>query len=308
MHAMAAHARPAVPRTPARPGWLRGWAVALCLAGLLGGCISTKFIYNQLDWLIVWYLDDFFTLNDEQEAELRRMVTRNLDWVRRAQLPAYAALLRAVEADAGAGRLDADTLELRYQAMLGLWDEFLRHVTPDAVAFLRGLDDQQVGDFIANVDEHNEELWEDFAGESPAERRERREKTAIRGLQRFTGRLSGEQKDLVRRYTDRMYDNSGEWLEGRRDWQQRFHDLVRERPPAAAFTARLQDLLLNPNAADSPAYRRQTEANRRLGFEMVAAVIGQLSERQARRFSQRMLGYAEDFERLASQPAANPPG
>ena len=33
----------------------------------LTACMGVKFTYNNLDWVIPWYLDDYLSLNDQQD-------------------------------------------------------------------------------------------------------------------------------------------------------------------------------------------------------------------------------------------------
>jgi hypothetical protein len=297
---------------PAMPGYRAGRArragilLTVMLSCLLAaGCISTRFIYNQLDWLIVWYLNDFFSLDAAQEDELRGIVSRNLDWVRTEQLPEYARLLRVIEAEIDDRSLSVDDIDQQFKEMIGLWDAFLRKVTPDAAIFLSALSDAQVADFLTNVEDNNQELWEDYAGESPEKRLERRQKTAIKGFQRFTGRLDARQRELVSGHVARMSDNSVEWLQGRRAWQISFQSLVQERPPPDELQERLLALMLDPNAVDRPEYRRKVEVNQRIVFQMTVDLMQTLNERQRERLSSELLGYATDFDKLAAQKPAS---
>jgi uncharacterized membrane protein YkvA (DUF1232 family) len=292
-------------RRPVGAKRLRPWVVLLLGLVVLAGCLSTRFIYNQIDWLTVWYLSDVFDLRGEQKDELRLIVARNLDWVRTEQLPEYARLLREVDAGAQDGSLSVAQLESHFGEMIAMWDRFLRRVIPDMAYFLGLLDDEQVASFVANSAEKNEELWEEYAGDSAEERLERREKSAIKNLQRFTGRLTDPQRALIRGHLARMYDNSAEWMAGRREWQKNFQALVLERPPQSEFEARLRGMMLDPNAVDSEDYRRQVDANRVILFEMFIDLVASLDAKQRQRLSERLLGFAEDFERLAADPKLN---
>jgi hypothetical protein len=285
------------PRRFARAG--SPWFVLL-LCILLTGCSATRLAYNQLDWLIVWYLNGFFTLNEAQETQLHESVTRNLEWHRTTQLPKYAVFCRELDQEM-AGTLSSEILQRRYERMTGLWDEFLLQALPDVSAFFLSLDQAQIDEFIENLEENNEELWEEFAGESADERLERREKQAIKGIQRAVGRLTGEQKELVRAYMANMHDVSVEWMEGRKAWQSDFHTLILNRLPEPAFTERLTKLMIDPNRQDSTNYRVKVAENRKTLFAMFTALAEQFSVKQRARLSTRLNNYAEDFEILALQ-------
>ena len=275
------------------------WLVLL-LCIILSGCSATRIVYNQLDWVIVWYLNGFFSLNEEQEEKLRESVARNIEWHRTTQLPKYAAFCRELDQEM-AGTLSPEILERRYEKMTELWDEFIMQTLPDVSAFFLSLDQEQIDEFIENLEENNEELWEEFAGESAEDRLERRQKQAIKGVKRAVGRLTDDQKELIRAYTANMHDVSVEWMEGRKAWQADFRALILERPPEPAFTERLTQFMIEPNHQDAPAYREKVDENRQTVFAMFTALSELFSDKQRARLSKRLNNYAEDFEALAFQ-------
>ena len=185
-----------------------------------------------------------------------------------------------------------------------LFDNFLRHVIPDAVAFLSTLSDAQVEYLLDKLEEENEELADEYSGTSPEQRQRRREKAIVKGMQRFTGKLNSDQKALVSNAVGSMYDNSEEWLEGRRLWQQAFRSLLLERPPKPEFEARLLAISIDPNYVDTPEYRAKVEANQRIVLGLMADLIVALDDAQRKRFQRRMNGFADDFDALAAQAGA----
>lgn len=277
----------------------KSWLVVL-LCILLSGCSATRFIYNQIDWGIVWYLNGFFSLDEEQEAELDAAVARNLDWHRTTQLPKYARFCRELDEEFK-GEITSEMLSRRYEEIIGFWDEFIRHTVPDVAAFFALLDQEQIDDFLENLDDDNDELWDEYAGETPEVRLQRRERAAIKSTRRVIGRLNDAQKALIREHMGKMRDVAGEWMEGRRVWQAEFVNLIRTRPPEPGFTERLTDLMLNPNQFDAPEYRRKVEYNKHVVLEMTVALLEQMDDEQRTRLSKRLWRYARDFEVLSAQ-------
>lgn len=280
-----------------RGRWRAG--VAVILATLLAGC-TARFVYNQLDWLTVWYLNGFFSLDKAQEEQLREIVDRNLEWHRTTQLPRYAALCRQLDAELGEG-LGADYFEARFDDMQLLWVDFMTQIAPDAAVFLRTLDAEQRAELRENFAESNRELADEYSGRSPEVRQRKRDRAVIKNLQRLTGRLNAEQKDLVRAHTARFHDLTEDWLVRRQRWQEVFLGLLDEAPQAREFEARLVTLLAMPDYLDEPDYRRRVEENKRISFEMLADLTASLSDKQLAEFRRRLGNYARDFEILAAQ-------
>ena len=111
------------------------------LALLLSGC-SVKFIYNQLDWVIPWYLDDYVTFNPAQELLLDQRLDQLLAWHRTDQLPQYANFLEQLAADSQNG-LDQLKINTAYQQVQLFANQLIDAASPALVELLSEIDEQQ---------------------------------------------------------------------------------------------------------------------------------------------------------------------
>jgi hypothetical protein len=291
---MAEQPKPAA----SHPAAWRGRLFAACfLVTTLAAC-TTGFVYNRLDWIVAWYVGDFVTLDERQKDELHAIVHRTLDWHRGTQLPRYVALLETLAAEASKP-ISGAQLEEHYQEVQGFADDFLRHVAPDAASLLATLNDRQITELAENLEEDNEELWDELAGDTPAERVKRRRKSAVRSLQRMVGRLDKSQRALVESRLSGMHDVAGQWLERRRHWQSRFLDVLRSHPGEATLEPVLLDLFLDPDQFDPPDYRRRADENRRLVTALIAELSGQLADSQRDHLRRKFAEYADDLRDIA---------
>ena len=84
---------------------------------LISGCSATQFIYNRVDIVIRWYLDDYVSLSRNQQAQFDERLDDLLSWHRQEELPSYVTLLddTLVILDEGvpveSARLMADRIE-----------------------------------------------------------------------------------------------------------------------------------------------------------------------------------------------------
>jgi hypothetical protein len=275
-------------------------ATVALLAILLGGCVA-GIVYNRLDWAAVWYVDGFVTLDESQKRQLRELVQQTLDWHRRTQLSRYRRLLNDLEREISRPLTPAD-VNRRFEQITGLMDDLAGHIVPEAAPLLLTLDADQLRELERNLAEHNEELWEEYAGSTPEVRRQRRTRTTLRALQRFTGRLNGAQRELVETQLASLQDVSEQWIERRVHWQERFMALLRGRPEQEQFVVALRKLVLDPNQFDSPEYRARVESNRDAVMRMLSDLSATFDERQRSRFARKLNGYALDIEALSASP------
>jgi hypothetical protein len=275
------------------------------LAGLLASGCVVRVVYNQLDWLALWYVEDYFELDPSQEKQAREMVNRTLRWHRQTQLPRYVDFTQTLLGAVGAPVQPAFIAE-RYAVAVGLYDDLIRQAVPDLAVLLQSMSDAQVEELFASLAERNEELAEDFSGFDAAERRAKQDKAIIKAFRRFTGRLSPAQEVLVRTRTSRFHDLSDDWLRRREAWQGEFRALLEARATEPAFEARLGALLLQPDQLDSPDYRQRAGDNRQAAFGLVAAVLDSLDDRQQDHLRGHLKTYADDFAALLRQQPPAP--
>lgn len=273
--------------------------VCALLAVVLGGCV-VRVVYNQLDWLSLWYVEGYFDLDSPQKTQARESIARTLSWHRSTQLPRYVTLSQSIHDQVGAPVSTAYIAD-RYADIVELWDDLLKQVAGDAGILLKSLSEPQVAELFERLAEENREFEKEYSGITVAERRAKQDKAIIKMFRRFTGRLSPAQEDLIRSRTAGMHDLSAEWLQRRAAWQAKFRSLIAQRKSDPQFVARLEDLLLNPNQFDTPGYREQVADNQQRAFALAAEVFSSLSAEQAGVVRKRLTGYMKDFDELVRE-------
>ena len=281
---------------PSGTGVMRRLMVFLMAAILTASC-TAGFVYQRLDLLVAWYVNSYVSLDDTQEAQLRSAVRTTLDWHQKSQLPRYVAWIEAV-ADDARQPLGAAQIRGRYDEALTLLDDFLAFVTPALGEVFRDLSPAQLAELRNSLAEENDELWEEYAGDTQLERRERRSKAAEKAFRRFIGRLAPAQRQLITTRVAGLHELSDQWMRHRRDWQQQFLGLLESPPAGAAFGVALRDLALRPNQFDDGGYRLRVDENREAVISLVAEVSASLSDAQHRHLQAKLGDYAVDLRRL----------
>jgi hypothetical protein len=280
------------------------WRACLLLALLalvLGGC-SSRFLYNKLDTLIVWRVQSFVTLTDEQEANLKADLQAHLDHVRINEMPRIANLLEQSVRDLESGSITAAMLNARYVEAMKFYDELMLGIVPPAERFLRSLSEEQIAEYFANFDELNDEMYDEYSGRTPEVREENRNRSALKTAKSFFGRLSDEQEALITGALENMEDASEEWIDYQRLWQQEFRDLIEERPASEEYRARLTDLFVYPRNLHSEEYRTRVDNNRVILNGMLEELFAGLTDRQRNRAVDKINGYVELLRELAEAP------
>lgn len=275
-------------------------AAAVLLSSLLLSSCSSNFFYDKLDTLIVWQVQDYVRLTDPQKRALKADLQVQLDFIRRNEMPRAARLFERSARDLEAGDVTAALLDARYYEALELYDGLLGGIVPLSERFLRSLSEEQVAELFANLDELNDEMYDEYSGSTVAEREKNRNKSAIKSIQGFTGRLSNKQRSLVTDALARMDDASEEWIDYQRLWQSKFRELVQSRPPAKEYRQALTELFVNPRNLHSEEYRQRVHNNRMILNGMLEELLAGLSDRQRKRAVRKLDGYADMLDELAA--------
>jgi hypothetical protein len=270
--------------------------VFLCL--LFTAC-STNFFYERIDWFVVWRVNGYVSLTDEQKASLKADVGQRLDEMRVDELPRASRLLRQAGKDVNSGYVTADMIDARYQEMLDEFDQFMLGIVPVAMKLLRSLDDEQVAELFAELEEVNAEMYDEYSGRTAETREKNRNKSAIKSTQKWTGRLSDEQKLLIKEALAKMDDASEQWIDYQRQWQSRFKALIETRPPEDEYRQELTQLFVYPRELHSSEYRARVEANRGILNDMLAELLTGLSDKQRQRMVGELDDYADDLIKLS---------
>jgi len=103
--------------------WFR-YVLIVALALALTGC-GVRTAYNNLDWLIMRWVNKQVSLDNEQELLFRTALDEQLRWHCASQLPDYVSFLNTVDQDLTAGRLDAERLKSHAETLAGFGRQLL---------------------------------------------------------------------------------------------------------------------------------------------------------------------------------------
>ncbi len=270
----------------------------VCLLALLATGCGIKTAYNNLDRLILWSSNDYVDFDKRQMAFLRAELDVLLYWHRRTQLPLYAEGLRTFERDVRKG-LDRESL-LVMESRVRSWGEALVGASmPLFGELLFSLSDAQITELQAGFEASNAEWLEPYEGLDAERRKAEWSKEFGDGFENFAGRLNRDQKAIIDRYRGRYRPDDAAWLGYRERWQAAVVALIRERKSYEQFELEFRELAFNRERWYGDDYRALFEHNESMYRDLSLELLGSLDAKQMSRFSDRLLGVAEDFEELA---------
>ena len=187
-------------------------ACVLCL----GACSGTTFVYNRLDTILPWYVDDYVELDATQERQLEEILRPFLHWHRQQELPRYVELLNQLDSSLDHEVTPTDLANI-YDEMQVAWLRLEQESLDGLLELGASLSDAQVQEFLAYMRERQDEYEEEYLTRSGSEYREEIYDNFADTLEDYLGRLTTEQKERLRGIGKWLKLN-GEAIYGSRPW------------------------------------------------------------------------------------------
>lgn len=263
---------------------------------LLSACSGTTFIYNRLDFLVPWYLDDYVELNRVQKSSLDDLLEPHLQWHRQEELPRYLVILVAIEQALENDIQIEDIAQFSVQ-FEEAWQRLESVMLEWMMALGDQLSDEQIEDFLANLQKQQREYEEEFLPRSEEAYFEENYDNLLDSFQDYLGRLNKSQRDILKLAAADFQRFDAAWLTERAAWLQRLEELLQREPQ---WQQRLLEAIALRDDRASQDYLARYEHNIQLVQQSMAKILNSRTDKQDRRLSKKLANLREDLETLIS--------
>lgn len=271
--------------------------VLLTVISVLSAC-SSKFAYNNMDWLLYWYLDDYVELEGAQKEAFDGKLDDWLKWHRTEELAKYKAQLIDLQQAVNAGSISAEEWLEVFDRGREHWIRLREYLAPQLMPFASALTDEQVESLFAKLESQDVKRQEKRAKKTAEKREEDALEETLEQLKDRVGRLQDTQKQLVASYHKQFETNFDNWMQYRRDIRAAARELFEQRHTAPDFQQQLLYLLNHPEDYQSDELKRVSTSNRLLNAQMLEALSASLTSKQKRKFSKEMQELIDDLTDL----------
>lgn len=290
-----------------RPLRLVSLTALLLSALLLAACSMVQMGYGQMDRMLAWRLDDYLSLDAARRDALQPALRRVMDWHCSSQLPAYAAWLRAVDADLRAGA-DAARVDAHIDTLL----DFARNAAGEAARELGPVVSAapagQIEALNRRFERNNREFVDEWVRPPPDRLERERVRRLTDRIENWTGRLTPLQRTIVAEWARATRSDPQASLDSRRRWQAATATLLaRSDLPADEFAQELRALFMHPDRQWTPAYVMVLRDNRALATRSIAALSASLTDAQRRHLQREVASLAGDLETMRCSPTVAGP-
>ncbi len=278
------------------PATRRALIGGMLLVATLSGCSATQFIYNRVDILIRWYLDDYVTLDRDQQARFNTRLDALLEWHRLEELPQYVVLLddALTILDDGVPLESTRAMAARIEsAAIRLQDPFLELLLNTG----EDLSPVQRTGFIEVLLAKQEELEADRLARDDAEYRDDLGRRFDKQLSRYLGPLTDEQVSRLEQGVAAMTRLDHFWLQDRRVWIAALSEILLGDEPDWADQVRA--LIAGRDEALLPDYREGIDHNGEVILQLSRDVLLLRSDEQDKKLRARLTALRDDLAALS---------
>jgi len=273
--------------------------VALMLSCLFA-CSSNRLVYNYLDWVITWYIDDYVKLSSQQDDYFNRQLDELLYWHRSDQLLRYAHFVDEVISQINQP-VNIEMLQERKKTLRDFMRVLMNRAAPDGIKLLLWLNPDQQQDFYAAGAKKQKRFEKKYLNEPDKDRNKRLYSRMEKLFKRFIGGLTDDQERMVKQWTDDLIPVTSLWLENRSKVMSTFQTVLESSDADAEKYKRLYQLLVEPESLWSAEYRQAIQHNEIITLKMFIEIHGSLTEKQKKHLDDMLLKLKKDFEHLAEQ-------
>ncbi len=269
----------------------------VCGLLLLSACSSTTFLYNRLDFILPWYLDDYAELDREQEKYLDELLSPFLAWHRSDELPRYLLILAQIETSLDR-HLEPEDVAAIGQEFEAAWYRMEGEALGWLLDLGAELSDEQVQDFLAELQKQQREYEKKYLKRSDQEFRQDSYDSLLDSMQDYLGRLDKKQRAVLQQASEGLMRSDHTWLEERAAWLQRLGVMMQREP---GWQQRIRDASAAKYETVSSEYLRIYEHNTGLIFRAIADTLNSRSGKQDRRLRGELDDLREDLQTLIAR-------
>lgn len=262
---------------------------------VLAGC-TKKFLYNNIDWFVIEFLDDYVTLNKDQESLLEERLLTLSEWHKKEELPLYIDHLKELET------VTKSDITLRYlqqsrDRIRDHYDRIVTKVAPDLFALSMQLSELQQREFLLNVQKDYKKRNAKYADKTEKEVREIVFGNTEDWVSEWIGDLSTEQQVYVRQFSNQVILNSPLWRNYRALIYQELEYLFENKSDSLIYQRMFMQLLFEPDSFYSEQLSENIEHNIALFDQFVFSLTQSMTDKQWNHFHNEV----KDWRLLAEE-------
>lgn len=263
---------------------------------LLAGC-TKKFFYNNLDWFVLEYLDDYVTLNQEQESLLEERLLFLAEWHKQEELPRYVDHLKEMET------MTEEDITLNYlqqsrERFREHYNRIISKVAPELFSLSLLLTPQQQREFLLNVQKDYKKRNAKYADKTEKEVRKIVFENTEEWVTEWIGELNDDQQRYVTQFSNQVILNSPLWRNYRASIYQELEYMFDNKSNSVIYQKVFMQLMFEPESFYSDQLSQNMDHNLALVDQLTLSLSKSMTEKQWNHFRGEVAQWRELAQEL----------
>ena len=273
-----------------------GLTLAIVFAAISLTACSMRVMYNYLDWIIPWYIDDYVTLTDPQDTTFDHSTIQFLRWHRAEELPRYEEFVVSFK-DAQTTPMSQRQVLLFFDDIWTLWDALITESMPYLLELSADLSEKQLQQINDALVSDIRKLRKKHGDQSEIKRRENWRNKMTDAVDDWLGVVTDEQVELIRLWSETRINTTDDWLEYRDNWRKKFMELLYNQQ-SIDYIDEMSTFLLNPQKMYSVSYQQAVTENRHHLAQFLAHLSTTFTPRQRQHLQDKLTEIVDDIRGL----------
>ncbi|MFB9135814.1 DUF6279 family lipoprotein [Vibrio olivae] len=270
----------------------------ILVCSVLVGC-STQFIYRNIDWFLIDYIEDFVELTDQQEEMVSRSVAHLSTWHKSSEIPRYIAHIDELMA-VDPTTFTAQQFQYQRRKMTQHTQRLLRKAEPDIEALTAAMSDEQVSDLMSAIRTQHAEFKNKYQDLTEQELRDVYRERAQENLEDWLGDLTRSQQVLLSEWQDALIVTTPDWIDQQTNMRIELKTLLAKRSDHDFFSRQFETLLLHPESFFSDTLKQKNAFNQTVTEKYMVAMIRSMTPDQTAHVRSEL----EDWKQIAQEVLA----
>ena len=178
----------------------------MCILLTVTSCSSARLGYGFLDNYMLWKINDFVSLTQEQKSFTKAGFKDFHAWHRKEQLPLYAAYMEQLKPTLNNTNLSGEIIHHETDELQELLDESINYLMPTLVELAFSLSDDQIIELSKSLEKKRKKYTKKYVNVKKDKLYKKRISDLCEYMDPFFGRYTSQQKEWLETWAQNLID------------------------------------------------------------------------------------------------------
>lgn len=265
----------------------------------IASCSSTRLGYGFLDTYILWKIDGYVSLTQEQKTFTRIGINDFHAWHRKEQIPLYAAYMEQLKPKLNNTNLSGAIIHKETDELQQLLDESINYLMPTLVGLAFSLSDDQIIELDKNLAKKRKKYTKQYVTVKKNKLYKKRINDLCKYMDPFFGRYTPQQKEWLEVWAKQLIDYEESMVNQQENWSANLLSALKNRTTKPMLHAQLKEIVLYRTDNWEPELNTILDKNQTTTYDLVATLVKSQTTKQRDKMNKKLDKYVSDFQHLS---------